>query len=134
MDARGLVYTGLTAADDTSGRSSDQIESELSDRRSQLFDTQDGLRYLAQQTGGISIINHNDLSGGIRRILDDQSYYLIAYVPDEDTFDPKTHRFNKLLVKVSRPGVKVRYRSGFFGISDEKMETVAGPTGPAKTV
>ena len=67
MDARGLVYTGLTAADDTSGRSSDQIESELSDRRAQLFDTQDGLRYLAQQTGGIAIINNNDLSGGIRR-------------------------------------------------------------------
>jgi VWFA-related protein len=133
MDARGLVYTGLTAADDTSGRSSDQIESELSDRRSQLFDTQDGLRYLAQQTGGISIINSNDLSGGIRRILDDQSYYLIAYVPDEDTFDPKTHRFNKLLVKVSRPGVKVRYRSGFFGVSDEKMEeATGGPTGQQK--
>ena len=132
MDARGLVYTGLTAADNTTGRSADQIESELSDRRAQLFDTQDGLRYLAQQTGGISIINSNDLSGGIRKILDDQSYYLIAYVPDEDTFDPKTRRFNKLLVKVTRPGVKVRYRSGFFGVSDEKMDMVAGPTGRQK--
>ena len=132
VDARGLQYTGLTAADNTSGRSADEIESELSDRRDQLFDTQDGLRYLAQQTGGLSIINSNDLSGGIRKILDDQSYYLIAYVPDEETFDPKTHRFNKLDIKVKQPGLKVRYRSGFFGVSDDKMEAVAGPTGRQK--
>jgi len=97
-----------------------------------LFDTQDGLRYLAQQTGGLSIINSNDLSGGIRKILDDQSYYLIGYVPDEETFDPKTHRFNKLEIKVKQPGLKVRYRSGFFGVSDDRSNTVAGPAGRQK--
>ncbi len=121
MDARGLQVTGLTAADDTSGRSPEQLERALSDRRSQLLDTQDGLRYLARQTGGLSIINSNDLSGGIRRILDDQSYYLIGYEPDDATFDPKTRRFNKLEIKVKRPGLRVRYRSGFFGVSDEKI-------------
>jgi VWFA-related protein len=121
MDARGLQYTGLTAADNTSGRTADEIEKVVSDRRGKLFDTQDGLRYLAQQTGGISIINNNDLSGGIRKILDDQSYYLIAYEPDDATFDPRTRRFNKLEIKVKRPGTRVRYRSGFFGISDEKI-------------
>jgi hypothetical protein len=135
MDARGLVYTGLTAADNTSGRSSDDVEKELSDRRDQLFDTQDGLRYLAKQTGGLSIINSNDLSGGIRKILDDQSYYLIGYVPESDTFDPKLNRFNKLIVKVKQPGLTVRYRSGFFGISDDKNKALAeaaGPTGRNK--
>jgi VWFA-related protein len=134
LDARGLVYTGLTAADNTSGRSADQIESELSDRRTQLFDTQDGLQYLATQTGGNAIMNNNDLSGGIRKILDDQSYYLIGYIPNDETFDPKTLRFNKLVVKVKRPGLKVRYRSGFFGVSEDKMDTVAaaGPTGRNK--
>ncbi len=121
MDARGLQVTGLTAADDTSGRSAEQLEQAMSDRRSQLLDTQDGLRYLARQTGGLSIINNNDLSGGIRKILDDQSYYLIGYQPADETFDPKTRRFNKLEVKVKRPGLKVRYRSGFFGISDDKI-------------
>jgi hypothetical protein len=122
MDARGLQVTGLTAADDTSGRSPEQLETALSDRRSQLLDTQDGLRYLAQQTGGLSIINNNDLIGGIRRILDDQSYYLVGYQPDDETFDPKTHRFNKLEVKVKRPGLTVRYRSGFFGVSNENLQ------------
>src|SRR6185369_7601571 len=75
MDARGLAITGLTAADNTSGRTADEVESELSDRRGELWDTQEGLIYLAQQTGGIAIKNTNDLSGGIRKILDDQSYY-----------------------------------------------------------
>ena len=133
MDARGLVYTGLSAADDTSGRSPDQIEQELSDRRSQLFDTQDGLVYLAKQTGGTALINNNDLSGGIRKILDDQSYYLVGYVPDDETFSAVQRRFNKLEVKVRRPGLKVRYRSGFFGVTDERMSTAAaGPTGRNK--
>lgn len=121
MDARGLQVTGLTAADDTSGRTFEQVEQAMTDRRNELFDTQDGLRYLAQQTGGISIVNSNDLSGGVRKILDDQSYYLIAYEPDDATFDPKTRRFNKLEIKVKRPGTRVRYRSGFFGVSDEKI-------------
>lgn len=125
MDARGLQYTGLTAADDTGGRSPEQLRQAESDRSEELKETQDGLRYLARQTGGLSIINSNDLSGGIRRILDDQSYYLVGYEPDTDTFDPKTRRFNKLDVRVTRPGTRVRYRSGFFGVSDENVRKPA---------
>jgi len=83
------------------------------------------LVYLAKQTGGFPIINNNDLSGGIRKILDDQSYYLVGYEPDSESFDPKTRRFNKLQVKVSRRGAQVRYRSGFFGISDEQIKKPA---------
>ncbi len=119
MDARGLQVTGLTAADNTSGRSASEIESEIADRNDRLFKTQAGLQYLAKQTGGFAIINNNDLSGGIRKILDDQSYYLIGYIPDEETFDLKLRRFNNLEIKVSRPGAVVRHRSGFFGVSDE---------------
>src|SRR5688572_17491247 len=99
VDARGLELTGLTAADNTSGRSFEQLEQELSDRRNELLDTQDGLRYLARGTGGFAIINNNDLSDGIRKVLDDQSYYLVGYQPDEDTFDPKTRRFNQIKIK-----------------------------------
>jgi VWFA-related protein len=128
MDARGLVYTGMTAADDTGGRDAAAIEQELANRRAKLFNTQEGLNYLAKQTGGLAIRNSNDLSGGIRRILDDQSYYLLGYVPDDETFDPRTRRFNRLEVKVSRPGTRVRYRSGFFGVADREV-AAGGPTG-----
>ena len=122
MDARGLQTLGLSAEDDTSEIGTDKIEEKLSDRRTENFDTQDGLRYLAQQTGGFAIINNNDLSGGIKRVLNDQSYYLIGYEPDAETFDAQKRRYNKLVVKVSRPGAKVRYRSGFFGVTDEKKD------------
>jgi VWFA-related protein len=128
MDPRGLQTLGLTAEDNTNGLSGDQTEQKLSDRRNELFDTQEGLVYLARQTGGFPIINNNDLSGGIRKILDDQSYYLVGYQPDADTFDPKTRRFNKLQIKVNRKDVRVRYRSGFFGVSDEQIKKPSNQT------
>ncbi|MDQ6785214.1 MAG: VWA domain-containing protein [Acidobacteriota bacterium] len=122
MDARGLQTLGVTAADDVSLLSGDQLEQRITDRRDELLDTQAGLVYLAKQTGGSALVNSNDLSGGIRKILDDQSYYLIGYQPDSETFDPKTRQFNKLQVKVNRKGAQVRYRSGFFGVSDEQIK------------
>ncbi len=122
MDARGLQTAGLTAEDDVSGKTSEQIEQSLTDRRNKLFDTQSGLIYLAKETGGLAIYNNNDLSKGIEKMLDDQSYYLIAYQPDAETFDPAKRRFNKLTVKIKRPGARVRYRSGFFGIGDDEAK------------
>lgn len=122
IDARGLIAPQATAEDNTWGMSSDQLERSLDERRNELFDTQDGLRYLARQTGGFALINQNDISRGIRRVLDDQSYYLVGYQPDDETFDPRTRRYNNLEVKVKREGLRVRYRSGFFGIADEKIQ------------
>lgn len=121
MDARGLVYTGPTAADDTRGMSVRQIAGIGASRGAELNESQDGLRYLALETGGLAALNSNDLSGSIQKILNDHSYYLVGYEPDSDTFDPRTRRFNKIEIKVTRPGVLVRYRSGFFGVTDEKV-------------
>lgn len=129
MDARGLQTLGLTAEDNTNDQSSDQLEQKLTDRKNELFDTQDGLVYLARQTGGLSIINSNDLSGGIRKMLNDQKgFYLLGYTPDAETFDAQKRRFNKLTVKVKRPDLKVRYRSGFFGLTDEEVARPANQT------
>lgn len=128
IDARGLQTLGLTAADDTTGFNSDQLEQRLSDRRAELFDTQDGLNYLAQQTGGRAFRNNNDIKGSVEKVLDDQrGYYLLGYEPDAATFDATKRRFNKLTVKVSPSNLKVRYRSGFFGVADaEAARTTAG--------
>ncbi|MEP7037939.1 MAG: VWA domain-containing protein [Acidobacteriota bacterium] len=128
MDARGLQTLGFSAQDNTSSLTPQAIEERLSDRRDKLFNTQEGLVYLAKQTGGFPIINNNDLAGGIRKILDDQSYYLIGYEPDTETFDPKTRRFNKIEVKVNRKNTDIRYRSGFFGVSDEQIKKPANQT------
>jgi VWFA-related protein len=128
MDARGLQPLGLTAADSTAGMTVTQVEQSLSNRRSDFFESQNGLNYLAQQTGGLAIRNSNDLAGGIKRAIDDQSgYYLIGYRPDESTFDEVSGRrkFHKLSLKVLRPGkFNVRMRNGFYGITDDE----AAPT------
>lgn len=133
LDPRGLQTLGLTAADDTGGRTAEQIGEAMADRRNEVRETQDGLVYLARQTGGFAVINNNDLTGGVRRVMDDQSYYLVGYVPDDETFDPKTRRFNRLDIKVLRPDTRVRYRSGFFGVSNE-ARTASVETGNQKLV
>jgi VWFA-related protein len=124
MNATGLQTLGMTAADDLSGRDMEQLQNALNSRRNVAFETQEGLDVLARQTGGIAIKNSNDLSGGIRRVLEDQKgYYLIGYRPDQSTFDPRTGRqqFHRLSLKVKRPGkFNVRMRQGFFGITDEE--------------
>lgn len=121
MNATGLQTLGLTAADNPG---SGDVEQMLSSRRNAAFETQEGLDFLARQTGGIAIRNTNDLSGGIRRVLEDQKgYYLIGYRPDNATFDPKTGRrtFHKLSLKITRPGkFDVRMRNGFLGFTDDE--------------
>lgn len=124
MNATGLQTLGFTAADDLSGRNMQQMQDALSARRDAAFENQEGLDVLARQTGGIPIRNTNDLSGGIRRVIEDQrGFYLIGYRPDEATFDRRTGRrtFHKLTLKVTRPGkFNVRMRNGFYGVSDEE--------------
>ncbi|HYG81704.1 MAG TPA: VWA domain-containing protein, partial [Pyrinomonadaceae bacterium] len=123
MDARGLPMLGLTAVDDVSGLSPDQVEARLSDRRDDYFESQQGLTYIARQTGGFPIRNTNDLSAGIQRVLDDQKgYYLIGYRPEDSTFDAATGRrkFHKITLKLKRPGLKHRTRTGFYGVTDEE--------------
>lgn len=124
MDARGLQPLGLSAEDSTAGMTESDIENTLADRRSSFFESQSGLVYLAKQTGGFAIVNNNDLSRGIKRVMEDQNgYYLIGYRPDEATFDAKTggRKFHKLSLRVTRPGkFNVRVRNGFFGVTDEQ--------------
>ena len=125
IDPRGLQFTGLTAADSVIDSNPDIVNSNLAERRDALYDTQAGLLYLAQGTAGFAFKNNNDLSIGLDRVLNDQSYYLVGYEPDTDTFDPATRKFNSINVKVSRRDVKVRYRSGFFNVADTKRVPVA---------
>lgn len=126
MDARGLQTLGLTAADSTGPLSGQQVQDRLSQRRADFYDSQEGLNYLAAETGGLAIRNSNDLAGGIKRIMEDQSgYYLIGYRPDDSTFerDKGRPRFHKISLKVKRPGkYNVRMRSGFLGVSDETLK------------
>lgn len=129
FDARGLPTTGLTAADNTNGVSAERVRGIDSERSAQLFETREGLAYLSNETGGRSFFNSNDMNIGLGKALEDQKgYYLLGYQPDEESFDPKTRRYNKLQIKVVRKGASVRYRSGFFGVSDEQIKKPVNQT------
>jgi VWFA-related protein len=122
IDPRGLVNTMLTAEDSVGEMSQEMIDQRMRERSDHLFDTQSGLAYLSQQTGGFLIKNNNDLTGGIRRVVEDQKgYYLLGYRPEGATFD---RRFHRIAVKVKRPGLKVRSRTGFYGVRDEETRPV----------
>lgn len=130
MDVRGLQTLGWTAADSTAGVRFGQEGRLLAERSRAFSASQDGLIALADMTGGIAIRNTNDLSGGMRRVLEDQkSYYLIAYRPDESTFDLRGRRqFHNLTLKVTRPGTyKIRMRTGFYGVTDVERRPPSTP-------
>jgi VWFA-related protein len=86
---------------------------------------QDGLRFLADNTDGTSIINTNHIDGMLQRIVDDlSSYYLFGYYSTNTKLDG---RFRNITVRVKRPGVKVRARRGYRGrTADELISTAAG--------
>lgn len=147
MDARGLVVPMVdsqdTFEDVIKSASGAGIQQVGLDRSTELYETQQGLLALAEQTGGFAVINNNSLTKGLERVLNDQKgYYLLGYRPESETFDPKKARFNKLTVKLKRPDLRVRYRSGFFGIKDEdtspqpitpRQQIVAALTSPLRS-
>jgi hypothetical protein len=117
IDAKGLDNPGLTAADSALVNTSDVKVAE----RGNLFrDKTDGLRRLSEDSGGRAFYDGNDLNEGIEKALGEQTdYYLIGYQPDADTFNLSKQSFNKLEIKLKRPNLKVRYKSGFFAVADD---------------
>jgi VWFA-related protein len=117
VDPRGLVVTGLTAADNVQGGAARV----MSARSAALRESQDGLRFVTGETGGFAVVNANDLALGFKRIMADQrGFYLIGYQPEAGTLNAKSDvQFRKLKIKVKRRGLKVRTRAGFYGQATE---------------
>jgi VWFA-related protein len=110
LDPRGLqsgsedlIETGSTMPEQGVGLTSMLNEQRLS---------QDGLRVLAANTGGFAAVNRNDLDSAFDRIVaENSSYYMLGFYPASDRRDG---RFRKLEVRVKRPGLRVRSRSGYY--------------------
>ena len=122
IDPRGLQTGGLTAEDATTFAGADTVMTAGVSRRQFLLETQESLRFLAEQTGGRAMLNSNDIAQLLKRVSDDlRGYYVIGYTPPQDTFAApgRTPRFHPVSVAVKRPGLRVRTRKGFFGVSDD---------------
>lgn len=89
------------------------------------------LETVALNTGGFVVANTNEPNAGISQILrENSSYYLAGYVPANARADGK---FRRIEVRVNRPGLTVRARSGYFepraskpgAVSSAKPSTLA---------
>jgi VWFA-related protein len=138
LDARGLQTAGLLASDNLKSKPEGELmETDIRLRAAQRTefnrDTQEGLAYLAEQTGGFAVLNTNDIGRGLGRITDDvRDYYVIGYSPSEGTFarpgeKPALHTIS---IKAKAPGLHVKTRKEFLGVSDPP--DVAGPSTPAQ--
>jgi VWFA-related protein len=121
IDPRGLVTTGVTAADDVSGMNARRIMGLAAQRSLDFNLSQDGMNMLSQETGGVFYRNTNDIAGSLQNALNDQEgYYLIAFQPDNATFEKAKEgaKFQRLSIKVNRPGTSIRYRRSFYGVAE----------------
>ena len=86
---------------------------------------QGGLRELAANTDGAVVINTNDVKGGVARMMADlNAYYLLRYYSSNTNLDG---RFRRITVRVSRPGVRVRARTGYLAPTEAEARA-AGVT------
>ena len=125
VDARGLlgnetldasrrakaayIDSSPTAAKDLLGSDTDSI------------DVRSTMREVADDTGGKAFYGTNDIELAVSEsVADASTYYQLAYMPNKSAWDGK---FHKIEVKVSRPGVTVRTRRGYYA---------ADPTEPPK--
>ncbi|HTZ47548.1 MAG TPA: VWA domain-containing protein [Verrucomicrobiae bacterium] len=71
-----------------------------------------GLQVLAVQTGGEAFNSSNDLAGYIGKcVRDANSYYVLSFnAPPAD----KPNEYHSLVVKVDKPGVTARTRTGYY--------------------
>ena len=113
IDPRGLVVFDediVPVAGVGAGRGSNPAV-DLVEDRARLNARNTSLRTMAEVTDGLAIVNTGEISAGLKRMVEDlSSYYLIGYYSTEK-LDGKFHR---LTVRVKRPGVNVRARTGYL--------------------
>ena len=74
---------------------------------------------LAKGTGGFEIFNNNDLLHGLEKVSKEMGeYYNLGYAPQNPVHDGS---FHKISVKVTRPGVVVRYRTGYYDVKSPDL-------------
>jgi VWFA-related protein len=134
VDPRGLVVFDehIVPLSPSPGAWSPMVDLAEDSRR--LTTRINSLRTMAEVTDGIAVVQTGDLSAGMRRIVEDlSSYYLLGYYSTRD-LDGK---FHKITVRVKRPGVQVRARSGYLAATrgdEAKAKAAATAIAAAKPV
>jgi VWFA-related protein len=89
----------------------------------------EGSETLADETGGFTVRNGNDLSGAIEKISrESRSYYLLSFSPANLVRDG---RYHKLQVKVRGRGLVVRARRGYYAPAPPSNPASASSASPS---
>jgi VWFA-related protein len=73
--------------------------------------TQDSLRVLADETGGVAVVNQNDFDRALKRIdAETSDYYMLGYTASNPD---RMRRMRTIEVRVRRPGVRVISRTSY---------------------
>jgi VWFA-related protein len=88
------------------------------------------LRVVAEDTGGLAVVNTNNFRDGFTNVVRDNStYYVLGYVPGTEYRDGK---FHAVTVRVKRPGYyTVRQRKGYVAPAPDSRtpDVTAAPSG-----
>jgi VWFA-related protein len=121
IDPRGLLGLGGDLVEISARSDYPQLEyGNFRGALRELLLSQESLVGLAEQTGGLAIVNRNDVLGGLGRIvLDNSRYYLLGYYSDSSRW---RGRFMKIDVRAKKPGLQVRARSGYLPPNNRALE------------
>jgi hypothetical protein len=94
----------------------------------ETFDAVAGSEVVASDSGGFTVRNTNDLGSGIQRIANEtRVYYLLGYIPSNNTRDGK---FRKIQVKLAASkGREVRARKGYFAPTESGTSALTAKKG-----
>jgi VWFA-related protein len=92
------------------------------------FDPRSGLTTLTRGTGGFLVSDTNAIARGLQAAAEDLgAYYLLEYAPENELWDG---RFRAIEVKVSRPGVQVQARRGYYAVRTSTPTPLLGQEAP----
>jgi VWFA-related protein len=120
VDTRGLQAVGpLGDASTGSLRGTSGYNgAALTNNMSQNYQTQEVMSTLSTDTGGKAFFDSNDFAPAFAQVQKDNSaYYAIGF---HSTNLARDGKYRKLTVKITRPGIKLEYRPGYYAPADFK--------------
>ncbi|HSA94328.1 MAG TPA: VWA domain-containing protein, partial [Terriglobales bacterium] len=127
VDARGLIGAQQLADASRSGLNAagmlqmgHEYGTQVQNLGASITSNQGVMQDLAQQTGGRAYYNRNDIDTAVALVVSDGgTYYNLGYYPDKKKFDGS---FRKIKISVTRPGVELRYRRGYYAVDPAKID------------
>ena len=123
INPKGLVVFDYSISQEL--YAADPSQSVLVQDRDRITARADAMIDAANNTGGLAVVNTNNLSAGLDRIANQLSaYYVLGYYSTNSKFDGK---YRQIEVKLKVPGVSVTARKGYRALTDAEMAGRSAP-------